>query len=64
MFITSTNGKLAVYSIKRISRRTCDPVDVFEIHPNSPLELTSTKGHLLVTSSEGIHIYNVCNWFV
>ena len=58
LFVGSTTGKIAIYNAKRMTKKLCAPLDVFSIHDNSAISISTTKGHLLISSPDGLHVYN------
>eukprot|EP01083_Nonionella_stella_P019570 54343_1 len=59
MYLGTTDGRLLVYNTRKLNRKMCKSLDTFTIHPDAPLQIETLPGYLLITSSLGLHVYNV-----
>jgi len=59
MYFGTTDGRIIIYNTKKLSRKLCKSLDSFTVHKDSPLQIETIPGYLLVTSSMGLHVYNV-----
>ena len=59
VYFTTKNGGLLIYNTKKKGSKMCKLLDSFYVNnDNSIINIETTEGHLLVSSSIGIHVYN------
>ena len=59
MYMTTNDGRIFVYNTKKLNKKLCKSLDSFTIEPNSPLQIETLPGYLLITSKQGLNVYNV-----
>ena len=59
MYLVTTDGQLIIYNTKKLNKKMCQYLDMFTIELHSSLQIETLPGYLLITSSIGLHVYNV-----
>jgi len=58
MILGTSDGRVIVYDTKKLTRKMCTPKDEFGVQRDSSLRIETLPGYWLITSTEGLHVYN------